>query len=331
MRILILGGGGFIGTRLTEFLSAEEDLEKIYVISRTHLRNFDDSLIAEQRITREISISDLEKHIAGSDAIIDLSTPIGASRHPRDQDGNPINEITKQLRIKTELFEYLSVHKKKLITFLSGGTIYGQDIDYSVDENHPSNPQSIYALNSSLSLDTLKYYRARHDANFTAMLVSNPYGPWQLGKRGQGVIGKWINALHRGESLELIEANHATRDYIYIDDLCNLVSKVLKIKERPKNSYYNASSGRSTRLSTLHQLVQAYYHSSDSGNAIDARISNAGTDGFSLNPLRAITEFGWQPDTSLEAGIYKTIEWHRNIWLPSILGTKSTRHESPSN
>jgi UDP-glucose 4-epimerase len=95
-----------------------------------------------------------------------------------------------------------------------------------------------------------------------------------------------------------------TRDYVYIDDVVAMNRAVM---EYEGTRIFNVGTGEETSLNTLFAAIQKH---------TDPRIDNTfgpAQPGEQMRSVldisRAEEELGWSPDTEMDYGIGKTVEW----------------------
>src|SRR5258708_10907307 len=79
-------------------------------------------------------------------------------------------------------------------------------------------------------------------------------GPWQMGTSEQGVIGLWVAAHHFKQPLHYFGfggAGKQVRDFLHVDDLCDLVLDQIRNIDSYHGNVYNVGGGRERSLSLL--------------------------------------------------------------------------------
>jgi len=89
---------------------------------------------------------------------------------------------------------------------------------------------SIYALSKKHSEDVAKYYCSTHSLPLTILRPSQIYGNDDRFRRHQPFIYAMVDKAEKGEDITIYGSNDALRNYIYIDDLTNIIAKVAQNK-----------------------------------------------------------------------------------------------------
>jgi UDP-glucose 4-epimerase len=205
---------------------------------------------------------------------------------------------------------------KLLLSCSSGGTVYGVPSTFPTPETHPLQPTTPYAITHVALEHYLDYYGRAYGLEWITMRFANVYGPGELGRGGQGVVGTWLRQIAIGERPVLFESTSVSRDFIFISDAAAAVAALID-KGRPGTAY-NVGSSTTTSLHDLLELVRSV-----AATTIEpAPGSPAGDCAASLIPMTLLDttlireHAGWEPAVDLEEGISRTWEWINDEWLP---------------
>lgn len=142
-----------------------------------------------------------------------------------------------------QLLESCLTHKIDKIVFVSsGGTIYGENNQrIPVKENHPLNAQSAYGSFCALLEQIVETFHHERGLGFTILRVGNPYGPLKRPNTDQGLIDHFIRAARTKRSFSIFGDGSEVRDYIYVDDVSESISRVLLSPAH--NDTFNVGTG----------------------------------------------------------------------------------------
>jgi nucleoside-diphosphate-sugar epimerase len=194
---------------------------------------------------------------------------------------------------------------KKFVFLSSAGTVYGNNVETTIDEETPLNPINIYGLQKvyfehlinikSIETGHLPYYILR---------ISNPYGGFQNPQKKQGIIPILIHKALNSQTFDLWADINTVRDYIYIEDFLHIF-KLLLTNENG-NAIINIGSGTKTSIQSIIKLIESktkktiqISHKNVPGGKI---LSNT----LNINNLVEIT--GFKPQINIEDGISKLID-----------------------
>ena len=303
---LVIGGTGFIGQNLVRVL-CQTLSRKITVIGR---QSEPIGLLPDGVLYLQCPIGNrsfLEDVFKNKDEVIDLAY----STTPKASFIDPMNDMLDNLPIKLIYFELaLQENVKKYVLISSGGTVYGDSLCSQIDENQPTNPISPYGI-TKLMLEKYGYlYNQIKSLPLIIVRPSNPYGPGQIGHKGQGLIATALSAAYLRIPLSLYGSQDIVRDYIYIDDLALGIHAII----------CHAKIGEIYNIGTSHGYSNSeivdYINSCISQDKLSLDINNQVRRPFDVvsNVLctkKLFTATGWHANTSIVDGISKTWAWYK--------------------
>jgi UDP-glucose 4-epimerase len=188
----------------------------------------------------------------------------------------------------------------RVVLASSGGTVYAPSCRPPYREDHPTAPNNTYGL---MKLEMESILRAQAGVEPVIVRLANVYGPGQQARRGLGVIAHWIDALGRGQPIALHGHLDTTRDYLYIDDVIDLLVRIHAARDLPQ--ILNAGSGTPTALAELARLTL------ETSGRPDLPIRRAPARAADrmhvwLDIGLARSTLGWAPRTSLREGLRRT-------------------------
>ena len=92
--------------------------------------------------------------------------------------------------------------------------------------------------------------------NYLILRLSNPYGPYHYSQK-QGVINIALERAMKNDSFSVWGNGEGTKDYIYIEDFCNILFELLDSKVY--NKVLNVGSGETVSLNTILRIIKSYY------------------------------------------------------------------------
>lgn len=303
-RLLIVGGGGFIGRSLVARLILEGGRDVI-ITGRSDQPKF---RLAAGMAYRRVAPDDLAAYASlldWADEVVDCAY----SSVPQTSFDDPVRDVLDNLPFNVALIKMASERSLEKFLFVSsGGTVYGHPVRLPIDEEHPTNPVSPYGI-TKLAVEKygLMYWRSK-GLQFVAVRPGNPYGPGQLGSRGQGFVATAMQQVLDGGPITIFGGRGTVRDYIYVDDLANGIVAALEHAEGGSVLNIGTGVGIDNRqmLDALGALVAR------EGMRLDVRTAPARAFDVSANILdasRLRDISGWQPEAALESGLEKAWAW----------------------
>ena len=189
-----------------------------------------------------------------------------------------------------------------VVLLSSGGAVYGGGMPPHAESAPliPGNAYGAYKLHQEQILQS-------SGLAYTSLRISNAYGPGQTGARGQGVLAVWMKAVLAGQAIQIHGSGAVARDYVYVDDVADAVSRVIETPRLPQT--LNIGSGVPTSLDELARRLSAV---AGMPVRIDRRPSR-GVDPSStwLNTALAAQALGWRPRVELADGLEQMWRWMR--------------------
>jgi UDP-glucose 4-epimerase len=296
--VLLLGGGGFLGSALVKGL--HEKRRPVHILSlHAQPLAFSDVSIHEGKID---DVAFLQKLLPDCDTVVHLAsaTTPGRSAH------RPLLEATENIEPTLRLLEVLEAYDMHKIIFVSsGGTLYGNPTTIPVNEDYPLSPISYHGAGKWAIEAFFRVYATRPDRNLIILRPSNLYGPGQALREGFGVVRTMLEHLRSDTVMEIWGEGETVRDFLYIEDMVEAC--LLLFELRGVSGIYNVGSGLGTSLNQVRELVEKVcgrrlrvLHRPERRGDVRKVI-------LDCSRLRGL--LGWQPKVSLEEGIRLTWQW----------------------
>jgi nucleoside-diphosphate-sugar epimerase len=211
MRVIIFGGAGYIGTKLSKKLKENGNHVTIYdsfKYNDPHKVRYVDKIINDD-MSNVVNYNGIFNDV---DKVIYLVSP-------------RLHEITDENQITTELENLKSVldlvKENTHFYFTSSCSVYGVS-DNVMDETSPVMVTSLY---SKLKIESEKLITQYDKLKYIILRLSTLYGEGDI-VRNDILINNLINGYKNNEKIEIFDSN-ASRPHIYIDDCVELFLHVL--------------------------------------------------------------------------------------------------------
>jgi UDP-glucose 4-epimerase len=308
MKVLILGGCGFIGKHLVQELSEDHTPLVVFDI-HAH-----PDLSSQACIFIQGQFSELEKLEALIDqhgithVIHSVSTTLPKSSN-EDKPYDLSSNVIQTLHLLDLCVKY---RVKKILFMSSGGTVYGAPSYVPVDESHPQNPICSYGITKLAIEKYLFLYHHLYGLSYVALRAANPYGPGQNPMSGQGIIPTFVRKMYADQPLEVWGDGSTIRDYFHVRDLASLVKLALF---SPDIGVFNAGSGVGVSINQLIRVLESTINRP--ACVIYQEQRNMDVPAIVLDCIAAENKFGWKATTSLQTGIENYIEWYNSMNFPA--------------
>jgi UDP-glucose 4-epimerase len=301
----VTGGFGFIGASLVRKLLAEGSRVRVLDdLSRGDAANLEglevEALTGDVRDPRDVG----EAMEGGVDAVVHLaafgSVTESVSGLSENFDVNvrgTVNLLQEAARRKVKKFVFAS----------SGGAVIGRG-PLPVSEASLPRPVSPYGA-SKLCGEAYCHAFAQTFALPTVMLrFANVYGPFSHRKRG--AVTAFIKALLRDRPLVIYGDGSATRDFLFVDDLCQGIYQALERSLEPGTLLHLASGVETTIIALANELRKIAGRASHPTHFAPPRAGELEHNFADFD--RANRLLGFNPRTSLTAGLDLTWRWFRS-------------------
>ena len=299
MKILVLGGNGFIGTHILDELLAGGHDVRVFDRSPEVWRK---PLPSVKYFLGDFSNTPLlAEALQGVYVVIHLiSTTV-----PSTSNLDPIADIQSNLENSVRLFQIMVAAKIKRIVYLSsGGTVYGIPTILPVPETHPLNPICSYGIVKVAIEKYLGMFEYLYGVKPLIIRASNPFGPRQGHGGVQGVAFTFMQKILSDEKISIWGDGSIKRDYLYIADL----AKVCRIAaESELTGIINAGSGEGLTLVELVRMIEIATKKKASIEYMAARTYDVPE--IVLDIEKAKTLFNWEPDISIQEGLSLQFNW----------------------
>lgn len=303
MKVLVLGGNGFIGSHIVDALL--EEGHQVCVFDRTYERYRSPLTNVEYFLSEFTNISLLAEALEGVDLVYHLiSTTV-----PSTSNLSPSDDIQSNLINTVRLLDLIVQMKVPRIIFLSsGGTVYGIPKTTPIPETHPLNPICSYGIVKIAIEHYLYMYHQLYALDYVVIRASNPYGERQGHKGVQGVIGTFLGKAKYSEEIQVWGDGSIIRDYIYIGDLAKFC---MKATHATNSGVYNVGSGIGHSISEIIEIIEAEVGQ----NLLFKKMPRRDYDipKIILDISKAKITFDWEPETEFHQGIKKSWEWCNSI------------------
>ncbi len=252
-KCLLLGGAGFIGKNLALYLLEQGYELTVYDMSVTHAF-MEEQLQQMKYYERELfKDEDLESVIEGQDVVIHLVSSINPATSMIHPERCYANDVAKTVEI-LEIMRKKNVNK--MIFISSGGTVYGNIPKENYTEDMPLYPRNHYGITKATIEKIILMYNQIYKMDHVILRIANPYGRGQMSKKGVGAVTAFAEQILADEEISIWGDGSTVRDYIYIEDVVNMIGKFIEYHNDSDNEVYNIGTGRGISLNELVALLE---------------------------------------------------------------------------
>ncbi len=310
MRYLVTGAAGFLGTNLCSSLLEEgEEVLGMDNLSTGFSRNLSELKKSDcfEFISHDVVFP--YPDLGEIDYIYNLACPASPPRYQKD----PLQTFRTSVWGSWNAIEYA---KKNLLPIFHTSTseVYGDPLVHPQKETYwgnvnPIGVRACYDEGKRGAESLLSDYRRATGNPLKIIRIFNTYGPCMDPKDGR-VISNFLNQALEGKPLTIYGDGKQTRSFCYVDDL---ILGIRKMEKSPKEFIGPVNLGNPSEF-TLLEIVSAL--DEVCGKKLQKKFLPLPKD----DPKQrcpdislAREKLGWEPKTTLEEGLRKTIAYFKEI------------------
>jgi UDP-glucuronate 4-epimerase len=312
--VLVTGGAGFIGSHLVERLLGE-GLWRVHVVD--DFNDFYDPAVKRRNVAPHLSREDFrltEADIRDRDALesvfresaFDCVVHLAARAGVRPSLVEPLLYAETNIRGTLNLLELARAHGVRQFVFGSSSSVYGENEKVPFSEDDPvGRPISPYAATKAAGELLCHTYSHLWGLRCVCLRFFTVYGARQ---RPDLAIHKFARLISEGRPLPVFGDGTTRRDYTFIDDIIAGVRAAIDY-EASDFEVFNLGESRTVSLSELIALLER-----ELGREalIERRPTQPGDVPQTFADIsKARRLLGYDPQTPIEEGIRRFVEWFR--------------------
>jgi dTDP-glucose 4,6-dehydratase len=184
--------------------------------------------------------------------------------------------------------------------------------DPAFKETNPYEPNSPYSASKAASDHLVRAYHHTYGMPMLTTNCSNNYGPYHFPEK---LIPLVIHNALRGEDLPIYGNGSNVRDWLYVEDHCRAICRVLEAG-KVGETYNIGGWNEMTNLKVVHTLCDILDKEKPkaSGSYRDQITYVQDRPGhdqrYAIDATKIERELGWKPAETFETGIQKTVQWY---------------------
>jgi GDP-L-fucose synthase len=307
-RVIVTGGGGFLGSFVIEKLK-QRGANDIFIPRK---KDYD---LTDRRAIERLYDDALQgidpKHVV----VIHLAANVGGIGANRE---HPAEFFYDNIIMGVELMHH--AYKHGVGKFVATGTVcaYPKFTPVPFKEadlwnGYPEETNAPYGLAKKMMLVQAQSYRQQYDFNAIFLLPVNLYGPrdnfnLQTSHVIPALIRKAVEAGERGDKELMVWGDGSpTREFLYVEDAADAI--VTAAEKYDGDQPVNLGSGYEISIKDLSELIVKM--TGFEGKLIWQTDKPNGQPRRGLDVSRAKEYFGWSAQVSFEEGLRRTIKWYK--------------------
>jgi UDP-glucuronate 4-epimerase len=329
MKILITGLAGFIGHAVARSLSGHG----YEIVGIDNLNDYYDVVLKQARLKDLAGCSDVrfnELDLADRQGMADLFAEQRFSHviHLAAQAGvrysleNPHAYADANLLGHLNVLEGCRHNKVDHLIYASSSSVYGMNAKVPfATSDAVDHPVSLYAATKKANELMAHTYSHLYGLPTTGLRFFTVYGPWG---RPDMAPFKFTKALLEGRSIQVFNYGDMQRDFTYIDDIVEVVARILDVVPEPVNNtdspdastapyaLYNIGNGSPVALM---DFIRAIETATGCEAKCDFQPMQPGDVPRTWADTEALFQAtGYRPQVGIEEGVKRFVDWYRGFY-----------------
>jgi dTDP-glucose 4,6-dehydratase len=319
-KIFVTGGAGFIGSAFVRLLLDEYPTCQITNFDALTYAGNPDNLLgldSSRHIFVKGDIGDREAVLGSLSDDTDAVINFAAESHV-DRSIESADEFLRTNVMGTQvLLDVARARGIKRFLQVSTDEVMGSladDESSFFTEDSPFQPNSPYAASKAAAEHLVR--AAHHTFGFDTVVTrcGNNYGPRQFPEKFLPLM--MANAMN-DQPIPVYGDGLNVRDWIYVDDHCRAILRVLE-KGRSGEVYNIGARNERRNIEIVKSVLDALGKPQSLIRFVKDRPGHDRR--YAIDPTRIETDLGWRPLETWETGLQKTIEWYQSnsAWLERV-------------
>ncbi|HIF9100372.1 TPA: NAD-dependent epimerase [Photobacterium damselae] len=332
MKYLVTGVAGFIGSAVTERLTALGH----QVIGIDNLNDYYDVNLKLARLARiehpnfefiKLDLADREGmaelfKVQQFDQVINLAAQAGV-RYSLD---NPLAYADSNLIGFVNILEGCRHNKVKHLIYASSSSVYGLNSKTPFETSDSvDHPISLYAASKKANELMAHTYSHLYNLPTTGLRFFTVYGPWG---RPDMALFKFTKKIIDGEAIDIYNNGDMQRDFTYIDDIVEGIMRIQDVVPEQQEDWtvetgspadssapyrvYNIGNGKCEKLMDYIEALEESLGTEAKKNFMPMQPGDVYKTYADTSGLFEAT--GYKPQTPIKEGVENFVQWYRDFY-----------------
>ncbi|MCW2557801.1 MAG: nucleoside-diphosphate-sugar epimerase [Mycobacterium sp.] len=323
-KVLVTGAAGFIGSHVAARLLADG----IDVVGLDNLNDYYSVALKRARLDRILTHPSFrfeETDITDRDAMarlfaaerFDKVVHLAAQAGVRYSLENPSAYTDTNITGFLHILEGCRQSKVGHLVYASSSSVYGSNTELPFrTSDSVDHPISLYAATKKANELMAHTYSHLFGIPSSGLRFFTVYGPW--GRPDMSVF-LFTKAILAGESIDVFNDGRMQRDFTYVDDIVEGVVRVLDVIPGPRDvagsssrapyRVYNIGNNQPVELMRMIEVLEAATGLPAKKRMLPMQPGDVPATYADVDDLQRAV--GFKPDTPLEVGIGRFVEWYR--------------------
>lgn len=320
MKILILGGAGFIGSNFVNYLGSFGNQYSCMVVDKlTYAGRFENIKKTLDERSWDFEPDDI-CDVASMTLIVrsfkpDVVVNFAAESHVSRSISSPeVFVKTNVLGVQAVMESVRKYAPSAHVIHISTDEVFGQlsEWDAPWTDHDKLNPRSPYAASKASGELIARSYFTTYGIDITVVRPSNCFGPYQFPEK---LVPRAVTNLLLGKKVPLMGEGLQMRDWLYVEDLCRYLVEIIRTK--PSGECFNIPGNAIHRNRDIVGKILEFMRKDWSDiEVIPHRLAHD----FKYHVAgEGIARFEFQPEKAFGRNLRNTIDWYtrnENWWKP---------------
>jgi UDP-glucose 4-epimerase len=297
--VLVTGGAGFIGVNLAPVLAAQGFTTRCYDNFSTGSRADAERAGYDEVVEGDIlDAGPFTEAVRGCRYVVHLAAQSGVPTSVAD----PVNDC--ELNVRGTLNALMAAREADVegFVFASSNAPLG-DIEPPAHEGIVPRPKSPYGASKLAGEAYCSAFAGSFGVPTIALRFANVYGPYSYHKGS--VVASFCKAAMAGKPLVIYGDGKATRDYVFVEDLCRGIAGAMTCGAQ--GAVAHLGSGVQTTVLEVARLLTERFSGDLAVEHQAERVGDVQRSGADISGARKL--FGFDPTVALPEGLDRTVAW----------------------
>ena len=304
-RLLVTGGGGFVGSHLVDELLSKNN----EVVVADNFSEGQHKWVDDRATVVETDLTDSKAVHSVVDSEFDAVFHLASHSDPNDDD--PRRQFRANTTMTHELLHAARESGVKQFAYTSSSTVYGEAPRPTPEDYAPLEPISVYGASKLADEGLLSTYAHSHEFTVWNFRFANVVGPRLRG----AVIPDFIEKLRDNpETLTILGDGRQEKSYLHVEDCIDAMCHVIKntTESEPNDSgtihTYNLGTRTTTSVNRIAEIVAEVLN-------VDPKFVYTGGDRGWVGDvprmklsIEKLVDIGWKPNMESETSVRKATE-----------------------
>ncbi|CAI0811182.1 MAG TPA: protein CapI [Serratia grimesii] len=333
MKFLVTGAAGFIGYHAAERLLAAGH----QVVGIDNLNDYYDVGLKMARLdllANRPNFQFIKLDLADREGMATLFAEhkfqrvihLGAQAGVRYSLENPLAYADANLIGHVNVLEGCRHNKVEHLLYASSSSVYGlnRKLPFATEDS-VDHPISLYAATKKANELMSHSYSHLYGLPTTGLRFFTVYGPWG---RPDMALFKFTKAILAGESIDVYNHGEMHRDFTYIDDISEAIVRLQAVIPQPNPAWTVEQGSPATSSAPYHVYnignstpvkLMEYIKALEQALGIEARknmlpMQPGDVLDTSADTAELYRVIGFKPETSVEEGVKRFVEWYKSFY-----------------